>query len=263
MIKNEIIELKNTMKIIVKSVYKTKTYSTKVMNFLTTVEKNQLEQIDDSMILVDNNDNKIGEISKIDGHLTERKNEFPHRAFSVFLFNDNLELLLQRRAVEKITFSNKWTNTCCSHPFPNKDEEEPDIGIKRAAVRRLRYELNIDYNLNNLFLVDKVLYRAREEESMFEEFEVDHVLIGYYDKKIHEINYNPTEISCIKYESIENIGKELNQNKKNYTPWFYNIMLEKSNHFNQTIKNLKSLSNIQMRQYEKNVKLREAKYTNI
>ena len=63
MIKNEIIELKNTMKIIVKSVYKTKTYSTKVMNFLTTVEKNQLEQIDDSMILVDNNDNKIGKIT--------------------------------------------------------------------------------------------------------------------------------------------------------------------------------------------------------
>lgn len=40
-----------------------------------------------------------------------------HRAFSVFLFNERGQLLLQQRARHKITFPGVWTNTCCSHPL--------------------------------------------------------------------------------------------------------------------------------------------------
>ena len=45
-----------------------------------------------------------------------------HRAFSVFLFNNEGKLLLQKRASEKITFPDCWTNTCCSHPLTRPDE---------------------------------------------------------------------------------------------------------------------------------------------
>jgi isopentenyl-diphosphate delta-isomerase len=52
------------------------------------------------------------------GHLTENiQKGMLHRAFSVFLFNKDGELLLQQRAAEKITFPSMWTNTCCSHPL--------------------------------------------------------------------------------------------------------------------------------------------------
>jgi isopentenyl-diphosphate delta-isomerase len=48
-----------------------------------------------------------------------------HRAFSVFLFHPSTgKLLLQRRAIEKITFPGMWTNTCCSHPLSIKGETE-------------------------------------------------------------------------------------------------------------------------------------------
>lgn len=255
--------VKKSIKELVHIGKKMNTYSTKVSNFLNTVDKSQLEQIEDSMILVDKNDNKIGQISKIDGHLTEKNNEHPHRAFSVFLFNSNMELLMQKRAEPKITFPNKWTNTCCSHPLPNESEEEPEIGIKRAAVRRLKYELNINYNTNNLHLVDKVLYRAKEEGSMFEEYEIDHVLVGYFNKHANEVKFNDTEVSKVKYESIENIRNILLQEKKKVTPWFYNIMLEKSNHFYNIIKKLNTMSIEQIKQLEQSVKLREALYTNI
>jgi isopentenyl-diphosphate delta-isomerase len=53
-----------------------------------------------------------------------------HRAFSVFLFNEKNELLLQQRAKEKITFPLYWTNTCCSHPLYNEKNEN----IKDAAL---------------------------------------------------------------------------------------------------------------------------------
>lgn len=71
-----------------------------------------------------------------------------HRAFSVFLFNDKNELLLQQRASEKITFPDMWTNTCCSHPLGIPGEggsNLPDAieGAKRAAQRKLDHELGI------------------------------------------------------------------------------------------------------------------------
>lgn len=71
-----------------------------------------------------------------------------HRAFSVFLFNDKNELLLQQRASEKITFPDMWTNTCCSHPLNVSTEtgvtlEEAVRGVKNAARRKLEHELGI------------------------------------------------------------------------------------------------------------------------
>ena len=71
-----------------------------------------------------------------------------HRAFSVFLFNDKNELLLQQRATEKITFPDMWTNTCCSHPLNLANETGstlPDAisGVKNAARRKLDHELGI------------------------------------------------------------------------------------------------------------------------
>jgi isopentenyl-diphosphate delta-isomerase type 1 len=61
-----------------------------------------------------------------------------HRAFSVFLFDpDSGKLLLQRRAKEKITFPDMWTNTCCSHPLAVRAEleEKEQIGECGEAMR--------------------------------------------------------------------------------------------------------------------------------
>jgi isopentenyl-diphosphate delta-isomerase type 1 len=68
-----------------------------------------------------------------------------HRAFSVFLFNEEGKLLLQKRASEKITFPDCWTNTCCSHPLTRPDEiiTENQLGVKNAATRKLEQELGI------------------------------------------------------------------------------------------------------------------------
>lgn len=71
-----------------------------------------------------------------------------HRAFSVFLFDHDNNLLLQQRATEKITFPDMWTNTCCSHPLGIPGETgttltESIAGVKRAAQRKLDHELGI------------------------------------------------------------------------------------------------------------------------
>jgi len=67
-----------------------------------------------------------------------------HRAFSVFLFDPETgKLLLQKRAPEKITFPNMWTNTCCSHPLAVRSEMDGTDGAKTAAQRKLEHELGI------------------------------------------------------------------------------------------------------------------------
>ena len=57
-----------------------------------------------------------------------------------------MQLLLQQRASEKITFPDMWTNTCCSHPlddFEKEKIEKDQIGVRVAASRKLEHELGI------------------------------------------------------------------------------------------------------------------------
>ena len=75
------------------------------------------------------------------------KNGLLHRAFSAFVFRpSDGKLLLQQRASEKITFPDMWTNTCCSHPLDDFEEEKIEkdqLGVKIAASRKLEHELGI------------------------------------------------------------------------------------------------------------------------
>jgi isopentenyl-diphosphate Delta-isomerase len=82
------------------------------------------------------------------GHLMENINKgLLHRAFSAFVFRpSDGKLLLQQRASEKITFPDMWTNTCCSHPLDDFEEEKVEkdqLGVRVAATRKLEHELGI------------------------------------------------------------------------------------------------------------------------
>ena len=112
-------------------------------------------------LLTDENDRVIGHESKKNCHLMTNINQgMLHRAFSVFLFNDEGKLLLQQRAMEKITFPGYYTNTCCSHPLsvPDEMEEKDCVGVRRAAQRKLFHELGVPAEEAPL---DKLTYLTR------------------------------------------------------------------------------------------------------
>jgi isopentenyl-diphosphate delta-isomerase len=134
---------------------------------LSSYDPEQSRLMDEKCILVDENDQAIGAMDKKTcpyffiltsyhrlillfsaGHLMENINRgLLHRAFSAFVFRpSDGKLLLQQRASEKITFPDMWTNTCCSHPLDDFDEEkveEGQLGVKVAASRKLLHELGI------------------------------------------------------------------------------------------------------------------------
>ena len=88
------------------------------------------------VVLVDIQDNPLGHMEKMEAHINGKL----HRAFSVFIFNEKDELLLQQRADEKYHGAGLWTNTCCSHPQMNEN-------VLESAKKRLRFEMDLFFYL--------------------------------------------------------------------------------------------------------------------
>ena len=101
-----------------------KYFSTNKSNVdISKYDISQTNQLNDRLIYVDENDNVVGHVSKIDAHLNSLNKANPyHRAFSAFIFNQNNELLIHQRSDKKITFPLYWTNSCCSHPLYTEEE---------------------------------------------------------------------------------------------------------------------------------------------
>jgi isopentenyl-diphosphate Delta-isomerase len=158
------------------------------------------------VILVDENDQAIGICEKMEAH----EKGLLHRAFSVFVFNDKGEMLLQRRALSKYHSPGLWTNTCCSHPRENESVEE-------AAHRRLKEEMGFDCQLEEVF---SFTYNAAFSNGLIEH-EFDHVLIGKYDSSPL---LNTEEAAEYKWISIKEVLREAEENPNNFTEWFKIIL---------------------------------------
>jgi len=119
---------------------------------LSNYDAEQTRLMEERCILVDEQDRVLGaadkktcehtnsflghirELNEHVGHLMVNINQgLLHRAFSAFVFRpSDGKLLLQQRASEKITFPDMWTNTCCSHPLDDFEEEkveENQLGV--------------------------------------------------------------------------------------------------------------------------------------
>ena len=161
----------------------------------------------EQVILVDKHDNEIGVAEKMQAH----REGLMHRAFSVFLFNDAGELLLQQRAFHKYHSGGLWTNTCCSHPRPIEETLE-------AANRRLQEEMGIaDCKLTKAF---DFIYFAELNDDL-KENEFDHVFIGRWNG-IPIVNTE--EVADYKWIAPSKLLADVAVNPKAYTYWFKEII---------------------------------------
>lgn len=153
------------------------------------------------VILVDKKDQVIGMASKEAAH----KEPLLHRAFSVFLYDDN-QMLVQRRALDKYHSGGLWANTCCSHPKLSET-------IMEGATNRLQEEAGIQCKLRPLF---EFTYLHEFAPDLYEH-EYDHVLLGKYSG---DYKANPEEISEMKWISFVELEKNMEQNPEQFAPWF-------------------------------------------
>ena len=152
-------------------------------------------------MLVDTAGRTIGTMDKMAAH---RKGAL-HRAFSVFIFNTEGQLLLQQRALIKYHSGGLWTNTCCGHPRPGEQTID-------AAKRRLTEEMGLECELEELF---QFTYR-HEFANGLTEYEFDHAWIGFSDQRPEP---DPAEVAAFKYMEPELLALELFSQPENYTAW--------------------------------------------
>lgn len=157
----------------------------------------------EELILVDASDQEIGFESKAGCH---DRDGLLHRAFSLFVFNQNGEVLLQRRAANKRLWPMFWSNSCCSHP--RRGEE-----METAVHRRLYQELRIRSELNFLY---KFQYAASFGQKGSER-ELCWVYIGKTEDKVRA---NNTEVAEWRFISPAQLDLELQQKPESFTPWF-------------------------------------------
>jgi len=162
----------------------------------------------EEVVLVDESDKELGAEEKIRAHEDGKL----HRAFSVFVFNEKGEMMLQQRAKGKYHCGGLWTNACCSHPRPGESAED-------AAHRKLKQEMGFDTELKEIL---SFVYRAPFENGLTEH-ELDHVFVGRFDGK-HKPN--PEEAEDSKWVKPEELERDMRQNPGKYTPWF-KIILER------------------------------------
>lgn len=157
----------------------------------------------EKLILVNAADEDVGYLDKAACHKGEGT---LHRAFSVFIFNHDGQLLLQQRSGNKPLWPLFWSNSCCSHPRQGES-------MALATRRRLSQELGL---ASELQFVYKFQYQAQYDDNSAEH-ELCWVFLGHSDD---EPKVNPNEISAWRYIGVSELEAEMARHPEHFTPWF-------------------------------------------
>lgn len=139
-----------------------------------------------------------------------------HRAFSVFLYNSDGEVLMQQRALGKYHCPGQWSNTCCSHPAPGTD-------VLRDAEIRLMQELNLSTPLQHIGTCRYEVAVGNE----LTEHELDHILVGELSASAcpnTSFTPNPAEVAELQWIPLQTLESELAANPERFTPWLSKIL---------------------------------------
>ena len=156
-----------------------------------------------NVVLVDENDNKVGIKEKVAAHLGDGD---LHRAFSILVFNDKGETLVTQRSSETMLWPLFWDSACASHPTENEGQED-------AGERRLQEELGFSCKLE---IADSFQYHEKYQD-IGSENEICAILVGEYNGEVHPV---AEEVADYKWMSVKEVKDDMVKNPDIYTIWF-------------------------------------------
>ncbi|MEU6993930.1 isopentenyl-diphosphate Delta-isomerase [Streptomyces sp. NPDC046465] len=157
--------------------------------------------------LVDEDGRTIGTAEKLSAHQAPGQ---LHRAFSVFLFDEQGRLLLQQRALGKYHSPGVWSNTCCGHPYPG---EAPFA----AAARRTYEELGVSPSL--LAEAGTVRYNHPDPDSGLVEQEFNHLFVGMVQAPLSP---DPEEIGGTAFVTAAELAER--HEREPFSAWFMTVL---------------------------------------
>jgi isopentenyl-diphosphate Delta-isomerase len=163
----------------------------------------------ESVVLLDEAGRASGTADKVAVHHARTP---LHLAFSCYLFNEDGQFLLTRRAESKRTFPGVWTNTCCGHPLPG----EPMSG---SVLRRLSDELGIGAAKLTLVL-PRFRYQARMANGVLEN-EVCPVYAAYADGLSGQRppDPHPAEVAEARWVDWDEFCEAVRAGRQPVSPW--------------------------------------------
>lgn len=159
------------------------------------------------VVLVNEDDRPLGTADKLRAHAEG----WLHRAFSIFLFDPDGRLLLQKRTGEKYHSGGLWSNTCCSHPRPG---ESPIDG----AQRRLPEELGFTASLTPAFQDRYDLSVGND----LVEHEHNHVFVGTVDSP--RVRPHDDEVADWTWVHPSTLRDDIAARPHRYTTWFRHLL---------------------------------------
>ncbi len=160
--------------------------------------------MEQTLILVDNNDNILGYAPRSVCHTGKGKR---HRAFVIALYNSKGEILLQRR--KHALFSNMWDLTGASHPLRLHGRNE---SYAEAAARCVRDE----FGLNGISLRKIGAFNYFAPQGKKCENEHCAVIVGKYDGKVKA---NPKAAYGYRWASLESTLAEIRRKPESFVMW--------------------------------------------
>ncbi|MEJ8661184.1 MULTISPECIES: isopentenyl-diphosphate Delta-isomerase [Streptomyces] len=157
--------------------------------------------------LVDESGHTIGTAEKLSAHQAPGQ---LHRAFSVFLFDEQGRLLLQRRALGKYHSPGVWSNTCCGHPYPG---EAPFT----AAARRTHEELGVSPSL--MAEAGTVRYNHPDPASGLVEQEFNHLFVGMVQSSLRP---DPEEVGETAFVTAAELAER--HARDTFSAWFMTVL---------------------------------------
>ena len=163
-----------------------------------------------TLILVDDEGNKIGHANRLECHTGLGKR---HLAF-VVLLTSRTEFLIQKRKHD--IFDGLWDVSCTSHPTVIERDDAistiyEDETIEEAAEKCMKRELGVTATLRKAGAFN---YFAQDGNHCENEHCI--ILIGKINQ---DPKPNPDEIYETRWISLAELVEEIEQNPNNFTPW--------------------------------------------
>ena len=160
--------------------------------------------VEEYLVLVDENDNKIGLEEKVKCHIPNGK---LHRAFTALLFDKKSKLVITKRSSSKILWSGDWDGTFASHPTNTET-------YVSSAERRMPEELGIPCKMDYLMKFEyHIPYKDVGSEN-----EICGTLMGIVEN-LSNFKIVEDEISEVKFISANELKQELEKNPQIFCPW--------------------------------------------
>ena len=158
----------------------------------------------DYVVLVDDLGREIGTAPKSSVHDTDT---VLHLAFSCHVVNEQGEVLVTRRALEKKTWPGVWTNSFCGHPQPGE-------AMTAAVERRAQYELGLQITDLRLSLPD-FRYRAVDASGIVE----NEICPVYTAVALGAPVPNPSEVVDARWVDPLDLAAALTSTPWAFSPW--------------------------------------------